>query len=139
MSNKMLSERIIKRDFSSLSIKNEWFWVLVNKNSEEIEILSRNRQKMTIDSIFNKDECYVLDYRNTGVYVISSLPSNSNEEPFCYFKEQPLHLPIAICALPSDLNLDKAETVPLHSALSALESIKIRNNSNLNKAISIKL
>lgn len=136
MTNKILTERLIKRDFSSLSIKNEWFWVLVK---DEIEVFSRHTETVNLSDVFNKDEVIVLDYRNTGIYIVSSLPDNSDDKPFGYYKEQPLFLPIAICALPNNLDLNEAETMPLHSTLSALESIKIRNKSNLGKTISIKL
>lgn len=139
MTNKILSEKLIKRDYSSLSIKNEWFWGLINKDAKEVEIISRNAKNDSISSVFDKDKVIIFDYRNTGIYIISSLRSSDDEMPFCYHKTEPLFLPIAICALPNNLDLNKAETLPLHSVLSALESLKIDNKSTIANSVLVKL
>lgn len=139
MKTNMLPEKLIKRDYSSLSIRNDWFWMYIPVGGEVINVISRHVDHPHVSQIFKQDEYKAVKHRNTGVYIISSLPETEDKKPICYYKTEPLYLPLFICGLPDNLDLREADPLPLNTTLSSLEAIRFIDNSRLGKKIIFNL
>lgn len=139
MASKEMNEKLIKRDYSQLCIREDWYWVYIPESGEEIKVISRTLSKPDFVKVFENRKNVIVKHKKTGVYIISSEPHDKNDKPVCYYKTQPLYFPLAICGLPENLDLESFEPLPLNTVLSSLEAIRIENSSELKNKIFFEL
>lgn len=132
-------DRLINRDYKNISVKNNWFYGYIDKTKASVQLLSDDAVSINIDGIFDGIKYQIIEYRTTGVYVVSAIPKTEDESADFYFKSIKLRSPVIICALPPNGDLKQAEVVPLNSLLSCLESIKFNKQDSLHDSIDIQL